>query len=199
MPWAGCDLTLPAHHRNCSRTSMALAFTPEAQQKIAAIRARYPNAQAACLPVLHLAQDEFGFISDEAIDAVAGALELPPAHVWGVATFYTMYHRHPTGKHVLMMCTNVSCMLRGGYDVLRALEQKLGCKAGENSPDGEFTLVEEECLAACADAPCLIAGEKYFLNLTPASAIAALDEIKKMPPDHKPPQGKSSATKGGHH
>ena len=125
---------------------MALAFTPEAQQKIAAIRARYPNAQAACLPVLHLAQDEFGFISDEAIDAVAGALELPSAHVWGVATFYTMYHRHPTGKHVLMMCTNVSCMLRGGYDVLHALEDKLGCKAGENSPDGEFTLVEEECL-----------------------------------------------------
>jgi NADH-quinone oxidoreductase E subunit len=180
---------------------MALAFTPEAQQKIAAIRARYPNAQAACLPVLHLAQDEFGFISDEAIDAVAGALELSPAHVWGVATFYTMYHRHPTGKHVLMMCTNVSCMLRGGYDVLHALEDKLGCKAGENSPDGEFTLVEEECLAACADAPCLIAGEKYFLNLTPASAIAALEEIKKMPPDHKPPQGKSLANpakNGGH-
>ena len=74
-----------------------------------------------------------------------------------------------------MMCTNVSCMLRGGYDVLHALEQKLGCKAGENSADGEFTLVEEECLAACADAPCLIAGEKYFLNLTPASAVAALD------------------------
>jgi NADH-quinone oxidoreductase E subunit len=175
---------------------MALAFTPEAQQKIAAIRARYPSAQAACLPTLHLAQDEFGFISDDAIDAVAAALGLPPAHVWGVATFYTMYHRHPTGKHTLMMCTNVSCMLRGGYDVLHALEKHLGIKAGQNSPDGEFTLIEEECLAACADAPCLIAGEKYFLNLTPDKAIAALEEIKQMPPDHKPPKGEN---RGGDH
>jgi NADH-quinone oxidoreductase E subunit len=170
---------------------MPLSFPPEAQQKIAAIRARYPDAQAACLPVLHLAQDEFGHLSDEAIDAVASALQLTSAHVWGVVTFYTMYHRHPTGRHILMMCTNVSCMLRGGYDVLHALESKLGIKAGENSADGEFTLVEEECLAACADAPCLIAGEKYFLNLTPESAVAALDEIKKMPPDHK-------HTGGGH-
>ena len=95
-----------------------------------------------------------------------------------------------------MMCTNVSCMLRGGYDVLHALEKKLNIKAGENSADGEFTLVEEECLAACADAPCLIAGEKYFLRLTPESAVAALDEIKKMPPDHKP---HPSSTSGGGH
>ena len=99
-----------------------------------------------------------------------------------------------------MVCTNVSCMLRGGYDVLHALEEKLGCKAGETSADGEFTLVEEECLAACADAPCLIAGEKYFLRLTPETAAAALDEIKKMPPDHKhrpAPRGKR-ATDAGH-
>jgi NADH-quinone oxidoreductase E subunit len=178
---------------------MALAFTPEAQQKIAAIRARYPNAQAACLPVLHLAQDEFGFISDDAIDAVAAALALPPAHVWGVATFYTMYHRHPTGKHTLMMCTNVSCMLRGGYEVLHALEKHLGIKAGENSPDGEFTLIEEECLAACADAPCMIAGEKYYLRLTPELAIKALDEIKKTPPDHKPAQGANRQGNGHGH
>lgn len=165
---------------------MALAFSPEAQQKIEAIRGRYPTAQAACLPVLHLAQDEFGYVSDEAIDAVAAALGLTSAHVWGVTTFYTMYHRHPTGKHTLMVCTNVSCMLRGGYEVLAALEAKLGVKAGHNSPDGEFTLVEEECLAACADAPCLIAGEKYYLKLTPESAVRALDEIKLQPPDHQP-------------
>jgi NADH-quinone oxidoreductase E subunit len=164
---------------------MALAFSPEARQQIEKIRSRYPNAQAACLPVLHLAQDEFGHISDDAIGAVADVLGLPQAHVWGVVTFYTMYHRHPTGKHTLMVCTNVSCMLRGGYEVLAALEQKLGVKAGGNSADGEFTIIEEECLAACADAPCLIAGEKYFLRLTPETAVKALEEIKKMPPDHK--------------
>jgi NADH:ubiquinone oxidoreductase subunit E len=102
-----------------------------------------------------------------------------------VVTFYTMYHRHPTGKHVLMVCTNVSCMLRGGYDVLAALEKATGAKAGENSKDGEFTIVEEECLAACADAPCMIAGERYFLRLTPEAAVRALDEVKQLPPDHK--------------
>jgi NADH-quinone oxidoreductase E subunit len=164
---------------------MALSFSPEAQKQIEAIRSRYPTAQAACLPVLHLAQDEFGYVSDEAVDLVATTLGLPSAHVWGVVTFYTMYHRHPTGKHVLMVCTNVACMLRGGYEVLDALERSTGCKAGGNSADGEFTIVEEECLAACADAPCMIAGERYFLRLTPEAAVRALDEIKQMPADHK--------------
>jgi NADH-quinone oxidoreductase E subunit len=165
---------------------MALAFSPQALQKIEQLRGRYPNAQAACLPVLHLAQDEFGHISPEAIEAVAQALGLPVAHVWGVSTFYTMYHDHPTGKHTLMVCTNVSCMLRGGYQVLEALEKKLGTERGHTSADGEFTLIEEECLAACANAPCMIAGEKYYLDLTPESAVQALEEIKQQPPDHIP-------------
>ena len=168
-----------------ARTVMALSFSQEALTRIEGIRSRYPNAQAACLPVLHVAQDELGYISEQAVELVARTLGLSPAHVWGVVTFYTMYHRHPTGKHVLMICTNVSCMLRGGYEVLEAIEKRLGCKAGENSADGEFTIVEEECLAACADAPCMIAGERYFLNLTPEAAQRALDEIKQMPPDHK--------------
>jgi NADH-quinone oxidoreductase E subunit len=172
---------------------MSSQFSPEAKQKIEALRSRYPNAQAACLPVLHLAQDEFGWISDEAVHAVAEALGLSDAHVWGVVTFYTMYHRHPVGKHVLMVCTNVSCMLRGGYQVLESLEKHLGVKRGGTTADGEFTIVEEECLAACADAPCVIAGHKYYLRLTPESAVAALDEIKKQPPDHAP-HGKE----GGH-
>ena len=163
---------------------MALAFSPEAQQKIAEIRGRYPTAQAACLPLLHLAQDQFGYLSDDAIDLVAKTLELPAAHVWGVVTFYTMFHRHPTGKHTVMVCTNVSCMLRGADGVLDALEKRLGCKRGETSADGEFTLIEEECLAACADAPMMISGERYFLRLNPESATSALDEIKKLPPEH---------------
>jgi len=163
---------------------MPIAFSPDAQKKIEHIRGRYPTAQAACLPVLHLAQEEFGYVSDEAVELVAQTLGLPQAHVWGVTTFYTMYHRHPTGKHVLMVCTNVSCMLRGGYDVLAAFERAAGCKAGENSPDGEFTIIEEECLAACADAPCMISGERYYLRLKPESAGQLLDEIKKLPPDH---------------
>jgi NADH-quinone oxidoreductase E subunit len=181
---------------------MPISFSAEAKQKIGALRSRYPNAQAACLPVLHLAQEEFGYISDEAIDLVAQALGLPAAHVWGVVTFYTMYHRHPVGRHVLMVCTNVSCMLRGGYEVLSALEEELGCKAGGTSSDGEFTLIEEECLAACADAPAMIAGEKYFLRLTPETARRALAEVKQLPPDHKGPAhrpGPGSPSSGGGH
>ncbi len=165
---------------------MAVQFSSEAQQRIEALKGRYPTAQAALLPVLHLAQDEFGHLSDEAVVAVSDALGLPQAHVWGVVTFYTMFHRHPTGKHTLMVCTNISCMLQGGYPVLEALEKTLGIRRGETSADGEFTLIEEECLAACADAPCMISGERYFLRLTPDSAVAALEEIKKLPPDHRP-------------
>lgn len=163
---------------------MALEFSPQAEQKITDLCRRYPNTQAACLPVLHLAQDEFGHLSQEVIDLVASRLKLPSAHVFGVATFYTMYHREPVGKHVLMMCTNVSCMLTGGYEVLHKLEQRLGIKAGETTPDGEFTLVEEECLAACADAPAMICGPRYFLRLTPDNVDEALAECRKMPSSH---------------
>jgi len=163
---------------------MALEFSPQAEQKIADICRHYPNTQAACLPVLHLAQDEFGHISPEVIDLVAGRLQLASAHVYGVATFYTMYHREPCGKRVLMMCTNVSCMLTGGYDTLRKLETQLGIKAGQTTSDGEFTLIEEECLAACADGPAMICGERYFLRLTPDKVDAALAECRKLPAQH---------------
>jgi NADH-quinone oxidoreductase E subunit len=164
---------------------MALEFSPQAEQKIAEICRHYPNTQAACLPVLHLAQDEFGYISPEVMDLVAGRLKLPTAHVYGVATFYTMYHHEPCGKRVLMMCTNVSCMLTGGYATLRKLEERLGVKAGGTTADGEFTLIEEECLAACADGPAMICGERYFLRLTPDKVDQALAEARQLPAQHQ--------------
>lgn len=163
---------------------MALAFSTEALRKIDDIKRQYPTTQAACLPALHLAQDEFGHLSDDAIELVATTLGLPRAHVFGVATFYTMYHRKPVGKRVLMMCTNVSCMLTGGYETLHALEEKLGIKAGETTLDGEFTLIEEECLAACADAPAMICGPRYFLRLTADKVDQALVECRRMAPAH---------------
>jgi NADH-quinone oxidoreductase E subunit len=168
---------------------MALEFSPQAEQKIADICRHYPNTQAACLPVLHLAQDEFGYISPEVMDLVAGRLKLPTAHVYGVATFYTMYHHEPGGKRVLMMCTNVSCMLTGGYATLSKLEERLGIKAGQTTADGEFTLIEEECLAACADGPAMICGERYFLRLTPDKVDAAIAEARKLPAQHQHPPG----------
>lgn len=161
---------------------MPLSFSSVARSRIAEIRKQYPTAQATCMPVLHLAQEEFGYLSDDVLKLVADTLEIPVAHVFGVATFYTMYHRKPVGKQVLMMCTNVSCMLKGANQTLKALEQQLGIEAGQTTADGEFTLIEEECLAACADAPAMICGERYFLQLTAEKVAAALQECRASSP-----------------
>ena len=96
--------------------------------------------------------------------------------VYEIATFYTMFHRHHVGKKYLMVCTNISCMLRGGYEVMAHIERRLGIKPGQTSKEG-ITLVEEECLAACADAPMAICERKYFLRLDEQTVDAMLDEI----------------------
>jgi NADH-quinone oxidoreductase E subunit len=158
---------------------MALDFSAQAKQQIEKLRTRYPTRQAVLLPVLHLAQDEFGHLSDEVIDLVANTLSLPAAHVFGVVTFYTMFHREPHGANELMVCTNVSCMLKGAYDILGHIEKRLGIKPGETTADGAFTLIEEECLAACANAPMMICGPEYYLDLTPDKVDKTLDELRK--------------------
>jgi NADH-quinone oxidoreductase E subunit len=164
---------------------MALEFSAQAKQQIERIRMRYPTRQAALLPVLHIAQDEFGYLSDEAIELVAGTLTLPPAHVFGVVTFYTMFHREPRGGNQLLVCTNVSCMLRGAYDILAHLEKRLGIRPGETTPDGAFTLIEEECLAACANAPMMICGPEYYLDLTPEKVDRILEDLRKRHAEHR--------------
>ena len=158
---------------------MPLDFSAQSKQRIERVVAQYPHKQAALLPVLHIAQDEFGYLPDDALELVARTLDLSPAHVYGVITFYTMFHREKHGRNELMVCTNVSCMLRGAYDILHYLEKKLGIKAGETTPDGAFTIVEEECLAACANAPMMICGNDYFLDLTPQKIDTIVDDLRK--------------------
>ena len=158
---------------------MALDFSVQAKQQIDRLLTRYPNKQAALLPVLHVAQDEFGHLPDEALDLVARTLELPPSHVYGVITFYTMFSRARTGTNNLMVCTNVSCMLKGGYEILHHVEKRLGIKPGETTADGAFMLVEEECLAACANAPMMICGNQYFLDLDEKKVDMILDDLRK--------------------
>lgn len=161
--------------------SMSLEFSEDAQKKIAALCERYPSKQPVILAALHLAQKEVGHLSDDALKLVARTLDLPYAHVYGVATFYTMFRREPGGTNTIRMCTNISCMLRGGYEVLEAFEKKLGIKKGGTTPDKKFTLIEEECIAACANAPCAVVGTKYFLDLTPADVDAVIAELTANP------------------
>jgi NADH-quinone oxidoreductase E subunit len=161
---------------------MSLEFSEQAKAKIDALVARYPSRQAVLLAALHLAQKEFGHLSDEALQTVARTLDLPYAHVFGVATFYTMYRRQPAGKNVLRVCTNVACMLRGAYDVLEGLEKKTGLRVGQS--DEQFTLVEEECIAACANAPAIVCGTKYFLDVD----VEQLDDILAYLREHPHPE-----------
>ncbi len=163
---------------------MSLEFSADAQQKIAALRERYAvsgSAKPVVMAALHLAQKEHGHLSDDALRLVAATLDLPYAHVYGVATFYTMYKREPAGKQTIRLCTNISCMLRDGYAVLAAFERALGVKAGGSTSDGQFHLVEEECIAACANAPCAIVGTKYVLDITPGQVPAIIDELRARP------------------
>jgi NADH-quinone oxidoreductase E subunit len=158
---------------------MPLEFSAQSKQRVDSVLGRYPQKQAALLPVLHIAQDEFGHLPDDVVELVAKTCGVSAAHVYGVVTFYTMFHREKHGRNELMVCTNISCMLRGGYDILHHIENKLGVKPGETTPDGAFTLVEEECLAACANAPMMICGNDYFLDLTPEKVDAILDDMRR--------------------
>jgi len=161
---------------------MSLEFSADARNKIATLCDRYRVAkskQPVVMAALHLAQKEFGHLSDDALRLVASTLDLPYAHVYGVATFYTMYRREPSGAQTIRMCTNISCMLRGGYDVLAAFENKLGFKKGMSNK--QFSLVEEECIAACANAPCAVVGTKYLLDITPDQVGKIVDDLAANP------------------
>lgn len=164
---------------------MALELTPRSRRLIERLVAQYPTRQAALLPVLHVVQDQFGYLPDEALDLVAQTLELPASHVYGTVTFYTMFRRKPHGRTEIAVCTNVSCMLRGAYDVLHQIEGRLGIKPGETTSDGAFTLIEEECLAACANAPMAWVDGDYHLDLTPAKMDDLIDELKRRDPELK--------------
>lgn len=154
-------------------------FSAQSKQRVDRVLSRYPNKQAALLPVLHIAQDEFGHLPDPVIELVAKTCDVSPAHVFGVVTFYTMFHRSRHGRNELMVCTNISCMLRGGYEVLEAFEARLGLKRGESN--AEFTLVEEECIAACANAPCAVVGTEYLLDIKPEQVGELIQRLKAHP------------------
>ncbi len=136
-------------------------FPPEARERIEKILARYPTRQAALLPVLWVAQETWGWISKEAAEEVARILELPPAHVDGVLTFYTMYNLRPVGKNLLQFCTSISCHLAGAQRLVEHCKKRLGIDWEETTPDGKFTMVEVQCIAGCDCAPSMMINDTY--------------------------------------
>ena len=151
----------------------AVQFSPEAMKEFEAIVARYPKKEAAMLPVLYLAQREFGYIGDAAIDYVARLMEQTPARVRGVVSFYTMFYTQPIGRHHIQVCRTLPCALGGAEKVTAFLTQKLGIKPGQTTADGRFTLSEVECLASCGTAPMMQINDDYYENLTETK----IDEI----------------------
>jgi len=133
---------------------------------------------AGVLPVLWLAQEQFGWISDEVMHYVAELLDVPFNHILGVVTFYTMYNKKPVGRYHIQVCANVSCMLRGSDNLVEHLEKKLGIKVGETTPDKMFTLDEVECLGSCGTAPMMQVNDDYYENLSAEKVDELLDEFR---------------------
>jgi NADH-quinone oxidoreductase E subunit len=157
---------------------MTLEFSPETLTKFEATVARYPQKEAALLPVLYLAQQEFGHLGPEAIEYVAKLMGQAPARVHGVVSFYTMYNMKPIGRHHIQVCRTLSCALRGAEQVTDLLKKKLGIDCGQTTADGRFTLSEVECLASCGTAPMMQVNDDYYENLTEEKIGAILDGMK---------------------
>ena len=147
-------------------------------ERFGKIKTRYPNLRAALLPTLNLAQEVRGHISPQTMDEVASLLQLPPAYVRGVTTFYTMYNKQPVGRFLVQVCTNISCNLCGAEDVLEAFLVYSDTEIGETSQDGNFTVIEAECLAACGFPTCVQINSTYYENLTASGVPELLEHLK---------------------
>ena len=157
---------------------MSFALSPDREKDLEEILSRYPNTQAACIPLLHLCQEQNGgWVSDEVIAWVAERLDLSTAHVKGVATFYSLFNTEPVGKHQIWVCRTLSCALRGSDEILAHCEKRLGIHCGETSKDGQVTLHTAECLASCGSAPMMQVDKDYHENLSLDEVDAILDRL----------------------
>ncbi len=153
---------------------MTQEFTTENQALIDRLIQRYPQKQAALLPVLHIAQKQFGVINDAVMKLVSRTLDIPVNRVQDVVSFYTMYSTRPVGKYHIQVCRTLSCACRGAEPMLEYLEQQCGVKCGEGvSADGKFSIVTVECLGSCGTAPVMQVNDDYYDNLTRAK----IDEL----------------------
>jgi NADH-quinone oxidoreductase subunit E len=152
------------------------------------IISRYPRPKSALIPLLHLAQEQDGYVADDAMEHIAELLGVTPAEVLGTCSFYEMFKREPVGDYLVNVCTNIACMLLGGEELLHHLEGKLGIKAGSTTSDGKFTLEDVECIAACTEAPCLQVNYRYHYKVTPDGADALIDDLRAGRRAHEVPK-----------
>jgi NADH-quinone oxidoreductase subunit E len=164
-------------HATTPPSATPFALSARGEEELKDILSRYPNLQAACIPMLHLCQDENGWVSEGVIELVAQRLQLSTAHVKGVVTFYTLFNQHPVGKHQVWVCRTLSCALKGSDAVIAHCEKRLGVKVGNTTKDGKVTLRTAECLAACGNAPMMQVDKEYFENLTLPEVDVILDRL----------------------
>jgi len=157
---------------------MAQLLSKETVQSIEDACKKYPTRLAALLPALHLVQNQLGYIPNQAAEEVAHILDVPPTRVREVVTFYTMFHDKPVGRHVVKICRNLSCQLRGADRIIAKAEETLGIKCGETTADGRVTLEMEECLASCGTAPMLWHNGEFEENLTEEKLESFLAGLK---------------------
>jgi NADH-quinone oxidoreductase subunit E len=155
-----------------------IRFSDVQLDEVRRLQALYPERQAALLPVLRMAQDTFGYVSPEVELYVAELFELSPAHVHEVVTFYTLFFQRPVGRHVVSVCHNLSCSLRGAEDVVAYLEERLGVEAGETTADGRVTLLRVECLCACEAAPMMQVDDAYVGPLDRGTIDRVLEGLR---------------------
>jgi NADH-quinone oxidoreductase subunit E len=158
------------------------ALSPDGQARLERVLARYPTRESALMPALWLVQNEQGWIPPEAADWLAATLGVPPARVWELITFYTMFRDRPPARHVLQVCRNISCHIMGAPDILAHLESRLGVRPGGQTADGLFELETVECLGSCGSGPCLQLGKHLYEELTPAKVDALLDGLRRDAP-----------------
>jgi NADH-quinone oxidoreductase subunit E len=142
------------------------------------IISRYPRPKSALIPLLHLAQEQDGYVADDAMQHIAELIGVTPAEVLGTCSFYEMFKREPVGDYLVNVCSNISCLLLGGEELLHHMESRLGIKAGSTTADGTFTLEDVECIAACTEAPCLQVNYRYFYKVTPEAADSLIEDLR---------------------
>ena len=165
---------------------------------------RYPLPKSALIPLLHLAQEQDGWVTDDAMEHIAELVGVTPAEVLGTCSFYEMFKREPVGKYLVNVCTNISCQLLGGEELLDHAEETLGVKAGGTTDDGLFTLEDVECIAACTEAPCLQVNYRYrhrithdeFDRLVADLRAGRLDATRSRPTARSPGSASTSPASG---